>query len=387
MAWNQPNFISTRLNSKNGQILVETPENYQAIRVINEGAHGVVFEAWDQTRARRLAIKKLRDVFAAPGGVRNYYREFVLGVTVFHNNIIRVKDAYSPQQTWYDFRELYLVFDYMDFDLHELNARHRDLFDDPRGGDFLGILMRQLLCAVKHLHQDRLRLIHRDIKPANILVRLQNGSRFNYLLKLADLGSSRQLPAGDEENISRYVVTRPYRAPEITLTDNYGIPVDLWSVGCVLVELIINRVLFDEKDALKLVYCIMGIIGINDEELDRLPPYVRDNVLQNRGAFENNILEPFLLKAAPNWSASLIGIKEHTNLAIRLLTFNPIYRITAEDALNLSMWAPMGDRYLSEGEPDAYVYVEDTKHRNFEQWKQVLFNQLQEYRMLMQHQQ
>uniref|UniRef100_A0AC34GLK0 Protein kinase domain-containing protein n=1 Tax=Panagrolaimus sp. ES5 TaxID=591445 RepID=A0AC34GLK0_9BILA len=79
-------YNSTVLPSRNGAVQVITPEKYQPQRVINEGSQGIVIEAWDQINARRLAIKKLKDVFAAQGGVKQCYREFVLGAAVQHDN-------------------------------------------------------------------------------------------------------------------------------------------------------------------------------------------------------------------------------------------------------------------------------------------------------------
>uniref|UniRef100_A0A914Q9S1 Protein kinase domain-containing protein n=1 Tax=Panagrolaimus davidi TaxID=227884 RepID=A0A914Q9S1_9BILA len=266
----------------------------------------------------------------------------------------------------------------MDCNLAELNANRRDLFSDPNGGDFIASLIRQLLCAVRHLHLERLRLIHRDIKPSNILVRHEGGNRCH--LKLADLGSARQLPPDDDDMISRYVVTRPYRAPEIILTDNYERPVDLWSVGCVLAELIINRVLFDERDSLMLVYCIMQYVGISQSEIQELPLFVQQNVLQNPNRFATNHLEAVLRNKGPQWGSSSIGMTELIGLTQRLLTFSPQNRITAEEALALPFWAPMGNLNDAEDGGNEYgIYVEDTQRRSDDQWKQVIFNQLQQY--------
>uniref|UniRef100_A0A914PYD8 Serine/threonine protein kinase n=1 Tax=Panagrolaimus davidi TaxID=227884 RepID=A0A914PYD8_9BILA len=80
------NFNTTILNSKNGAIRFMSPEKYQILRILNEGAQGIVVEAWDQLNARKLAIKKLKNIFENPGGPKLWYREFVLGAAVQHDN-------------------------------------------------------------------------------------------------------------------------------------------------------------------------------------------------------------------------------------------------------------------------------------------------------------
>uniref|UniRef100_A0A914XWX8 Protein kinase domain-containing protein n=1 Tax=Panagrolaimus superbus TaxID=310955 RepID=A0A914XWX8_9BILA len=170
--------------------------------------------------------------------------------------------------------------------------------------------------------------------------------------------------------ISRYVVTRPYRAPEIILTDVYGRPVDLWSIGCVLAELIINRILFDERDSLMLVYCIMQYIGVSETDIQALPEYVRQNVLQDKQRFTTSHLEALLRRNAPDWNSSEFGINELIDFTKRLLTFNPAQRITAEQALNLPMWEPMGNSFYSNGDENQNgIYVEDNQRRTEQQWK------------------
>lgn len=101
---------------------------------------------------------------------------------------------------------------------------------------------RQLIRAVAHCHSCD--IVHRDIKPGNFL--LNTSGR----VKLADFGLSRVLPSwsGSTTTLSNDVVSLWYRAPELLLgSDNYSLSIDVWSVGCVLVELATGRPLFDGK--------------------------------------------------------------------------------------------------------------------------------------------
>ena len=84
-------------------------------------------------------------------------------------------------------------------------------------------------------------LIHRDLKPANILLNSE------WHVKLADFGLARSIgrPYVDSAIFTDYVATRWYRAPEILFgSTDYSKPVDMWSIGCILGELVINKAIF-----------------------------------------------------------------------------------------------------------------------------------------------
>ena len=100
--------------------------------------------------------------------------------------------------------------------------------------------MYQLLRGVLYLHSAN--IVHRDIKPSNILMNM------NCDLKICDFGLSRgiyEFSNQADSNITKYVVTRWYRAPEVVLnTTSYTEIVDLWSVGCVFAELLGRKPIF-----------------------------------------------------------------------------------------------------------------------------------------------
>jgi serine/threonine protein kinase len=88
--------------------------------------------------------------------------------------------------------------------------------------------------------------VHRDLKPANLLVTK------NCDLVISDFGLARQMPEGP---MTEHVVTRWYRAPELMLSadGNYTQAVDVWSVGCVLAELLGRSPLFAGRDFMQTV--------------------------------------------------------------------------------------------------------------------------------------
>ena len=105
------------------------------------------------------------------------------------------------------------------------------------------------------LHE--LRVVHCDVKPENITLSNQYGDS----VKLIDYGSAIFI----EDNDSHVEIqTLPYRAPEITLRANYGHPIDIWSVGCIIYELVTGRVLFDQNnEALNLAKAVSLNISRN----------------------------------------------------------------------------------------------------------------------------
>ena len=125
---------------------------------------------------------------------------------------MKVCDAYTPQATYNSFRDIYLVFEYMEGkDLRHFSAKK---FKDYKyGAPIVADLTLQLFSAIAYLHQPNLKLIHRDIKPDNIFLRMIY--EHEYLLKLGDLGSARQLPPAIDDGMTKNMCTWNYGAPEI----------------------------------------------------------------------------------------------------------------------------------------------------------------------------
>lgn len=115
-----------------------------------------------------------------------------------------------------------------------------------------------MLCALKYLHSTS--VLHRDLKPSNILL------NSNCDLKLCDFGLSRGLSgkdAGDaDNNLTEYVVTRWYRAPEIMLScQEYSKAIDVWSLGCIFGEMLLRKPMFPGNDYIHQLKIITQFIG------------------------------------------------------------------------------------------------------------------------------
>jgi p38 MAP kinase len=110
--------------------------------------------------------------------------------------------------------------------------------------------------GLKYIHSAG--VIHRDLKPSNILI------DENCDLKICDFGLAREQDA----QMTGYVTTRYYRAPEIMLTwQNYTYAVDTWSVGCILAEMILGKVLFPGRNHVHQFILITELLGKPSEEV------------------------------------------------------------------------------------------------------------------------
>ena len=100
-------------------------------------------------------------------------------------------------------------------------------------------------------------MIHRDIKPENLLINPKKKE-----LKICDFGFARVL---DKKAIglglTDYVATRWYRAPELLLSNHYGIEVDIWAAGCIMGEISDGDALFPGESEIDQLFCIQKILG------------------------------------------------------------------------------------------------------------------------------
>ncbi|KAK6293375.1 hypothetical protein J4Q44_G00357010 [Coregonus suidteri] len=206
-------------------------KRYQNLRPIGSGAQGIVCSAYDHNLERNVAIKKLSRPFQNQTHAKRAYRELVLMKCVNHKNIIGLLNVFSPQKSLEEFADVYIVMELMDANLCQVIQMELD-------HERLSYLLYQMLCGIKHLHNAG--IIHRDLKPSNIVV------KSDCTLKILDFGLARTAATG--LLMTPYVVTRYYRAPEVILGMGYQANVDIWSVGCILAEMVRHKILFPGRD-------------------------------------------------------------------------------------------------------------------------------------------
>lgn len=291
----------------------ECPQRYNLIQPIGQGAYGIVCSAEDVITGEKVAIKKIAGIVENVIDCKRTLREMKLLRHFRHNNVIAIKDVYIPSSAGPDFQDVYIVSGLMDTDLHHIISSGQTLTDQH-----YQYFTYQILSALKHIHSAN--VLHRDLKPSNILV---NG---NCDLKICDFGLARVNPE-EQVNLTAYVATRWYRAPEIIISyKEYTKAVDMWSVGCVLGEILNRRPLFPGRDHLHQLHLITDVTGtpsasdlesINSDRAARR--YVEDHLM-------NKPRKP-MKELFPNANELLLDLLE------KMLVFDPRKRITVEEAL------------------------------------------------------
>nr|XP_008251927.2 mitogen-activated protein kinase 15 [Oryctolagus cuniculus] len=283
-------------------------------RRLGKGAYGIVWKAVDRSTGEVVAIKKIFDAFRDQTDAQRTFREIVL-LQEFggHPNIIRLLDVIRAEND----RDIYLVFESMDTDLHAVIEKGTLLKDIHKRYIFY-----QLLRATQFLHSGH--VVHRDQKPSNVLLDA------NCLVKLCDFGLARSLssvPEGPEgQPLTEYVATRWYRAPEVLLSSHWYTPgVDMWSLGCILGEMLRGRPLFPGTSTLHQLQLILEAVPPpSEEDLLALGSNYSSLVLHHLGSRPRQLLDALLPPDTPPQALDLLR---------RLLVFAPDKRLSAAQAL------------------------------------------------------
>ncbi|GKZ76992.1 MAPK protein hog1 [Aspergillus niger] len=280
----------------------ETTNRYSDLQPVGLGAFGLVCSAYDMITRQPVAIKKMMKPFSNATLAKRTYREVKLLKHLRHENLIGLNDIFiSPLE------DVYLVTDLLGTDLNRL------LTSKPLDGKFVQYFTYQLLRGLKYIHSAG--VIHRDLKPSNILI------NENCDLKICDFGLARL----QEPQMTGYVSTRYYRAPEIMLTwQKYGMQVDIWSAGCIVAEMLRGKPLFPGKDHINQFFLITDALGN--------PP---DEVIERICTKTTLDLVKSLPKRQPAPWATLFPDSDENAIDLlgEMLIFDPDKRISAAKAL------------------------------------------------------
>lgn len=293
-----------------GQIF-EVGPRYKDLAYIGEGAYGMVVSALDTMTNTKVAIKKISP-FEHQTYCQRTLREIKILTRFRHENIIDIRDILRVDSIE-QMKDVYIVQCLMETDLYKLLKTQR------LSNDHICYFLYQILRGLKYIHSAN--VLHRDLKPSNLLLNTTCD------LKICDFGLARVAdPEHDHTGfLTEYVATRWYRAPEIMLNSKgYTKSIDMWSVGCILAEMLSNRPIFPGKHYLDQLNHILGVLGSpSQEDLECIINDKARNYLESL-PFKPKVPWVRLFHSADQLALDLLG---------KMLTFNPHNRITVEEAL------------------------------------------------------
>ncbi|XP_057763763.1 mitogen-activated protein kinase 20-like isoform X2 [Salvia miltiorrhiza] len=287
---------------------------YKIQEVIGKGSYGVVCSAIDTHTGEKVAIKKIHDIFEHISDAARILREIKLLRLLRHPDIVEIKHIMLPPSRR-EFKDIYVVFELMESDLHQVIKANDDLTREHHQ-----FFLYQLLRALKYIHTAN--VYHRDLKPKNIL------ANANCKLKICDFGLARVAFNDTPTTIfwTDYVATRWYRAPELcgSFFSKYTPAIDIWSIGCIFAEVVTGKPLFPGKNVVHQLDMITDLLGTPSMETIS---HVR-NEKARRYLTSMRKKQPIsFAQKFPNTDPLALRLLE------RLLAFDPKDRPTAEQAL------------------------------------------------------
>eukprot|EP00758_Cryptobia_borreli_P009841 Tbor_TRINITY_DN5516_c1_g1::TRINITY_DN5516_c1_g1_i1::g.13394::m.13394 len=312
-----------------------------------------------------------------------------------HPNVIRAINIYIPLypvrpgqphsrasilKSKSDFNDIYVVMPKMDSQLHSyLNNLENE--DQPLNIDVRIYLLFQLLCGVGYIHSRG--VAHRDLKPENILL------DSNWSIKVTDFGQGREI--GKEEMVETITDTCTlwYAAPESLTTrrELAGVTrilsqeilysMDIWSIGCIAAELVIQRVIFRSSrggglSQLEAILDVLGTSGLCEEHKGlKLRRSLHGNI-------ENSLRDVLVREAKLSREEDMessIYKDDYDNIKLaeldlieKMLQYDPEKRINVFDALEHELFTRMRDAYNSDDILVKYIPKRDNCDLIFDQF-------------------
>ncbi|XP_048476472.1 dual specificity tyrosine-phosphorylation-regulated kinase 1B isoform X1 [Rhincodon typus] len=243
---------------KNGE---KWMERYEIDSLIGKGSFGQVVKAYDHHEQEWVAIKIIKN------------KKAFLNQAQIELRLLELMNKHDTEMKYYIvhlkrhfmFRNhLCLVFELLSYNLYDL----------LRNTNFRGVSLnltrkfaQQMCTALLFLATPELSIIHCDLKPENIL--LCNPKRS--AIKIVDFGSSCQLG----QRIYQYIQSRFYRSPEVLLGMPYDLAIDMWSLGCILVEMHTGEPLFSGSNEVDQMNKIVEVVGIPPSHMLEQAPKAR----------------------------------------------------------------------------------------------------------------
>ncbi|KAM7464723.1 hypothetical protein LguiA_032844 [Lonicera macranthoides] len=290
-------------------------DEFERLNKIDEGTYGVVYRARDNKTGEIVALKKVKMEKEREGFPLTSLREINILLSFHHSSIVDVKEVVVGS----NLDSIFMVMEYMEHDLKALMETMKQPFSQSE----VKCLMLQLLEGVKYLHDNW--VLHRDLKTSNLLLNNRGD------LKICDFGLARQY-GSPSKPYTHLVVTLWYRAPELLLgAKQYSTAIDMWSLGCIMAELLSKEPLFNGRTEVDQLDKIFRTLGTPNETIwpgfSKLPG-VKVNFVKH----QYNLLRRKF--PATSFTGTPVLSDAGFDLLNKLLTYDPEKRITAEAALS-----------------------------------------------------
>uniref|UniRef100_A0ABI7YDI3 mitogen-activated protein kinase n=1 Tax=Felis catus TaxID=9685 RepID=A0ABI7YDI3_FELCA len=310
----------------------ELPKTYVSPTHVGSGAYGAVCSAIDKRSGEKVAIKKLSRPFQSEIFAKRAYRELRLLKHMQHENVIGLLDVFTPASSLRGFHDFYLVMPFMQTDLQKIMGME---FSE----DKIQYLVYQMLKGLK------------DLKPGNLAV------NEDCELKILDFGLARHADA----DMTGYVVTRWYRAPEVILSwMHYNQTVDIWSVGCIMAEMLTGKTLFKGKDYLDQLSQILKVTGVPGAEfVQKLNDKAAKSYIQSLPQSPKKDFSQLFPRASP----------QATDLLEKMLELDVDKRLTASQALAHPFFEPFRDPEEETEAPQPFDDSLEHEKLTVDEWK------------------
>lgn len=251
-------FINSPSNSSSKYALYEFSLNdglhkgdmlksrYQIVHEIGRGSFGNVYKAIDTETDKFCAIKCIKHI----SNFQKLAEEEISILEMLSSqdtndsfNFLHLNDHFTTSD------HTYMVFDLLSINLFQLVHRNNYRGFAPK---LVKKFVRCILNCLQFLHKNK--ISHCDLKPENILLEWPGYTN----VKVIDFGSSCRVG----QNVYGYIQSRFYRAPEVIFGCEYDTAIDMWSLGCIAVELLTGAPVFPGEDEQDQIACIMEVLGL-----------------------------------------------------------------------------------------------------------------------------